>query len=136
MAPSLLAAPIFKLGLHFDVSYTHVKFCDCILHGCNVLASSVHRQTDLYKNLAKYSFISIPTTIGVSRTTFCHYETHAAIWTVPLCRCNLILVRGCIILNRMATCIKHSAATQHLQLPSARHTCISFIYGSALVETI
>lgn len=32
--PFDLTTPIFELGLHFDVNYTPVKVCDCVLNGC------------------------------------------------------------------------------------------------------
>ena len=30
-------SPIYELGLHFDLSYTPVTFCDCILHCCDTV---------------------------------------------------------------------------------------------------
>lgn len=31
--PLDVTTPIFELGLHFDVNYTPVKVCDCVLNG-------------------------------------------------------------------------------------------------------
>ena len=47
-------APIFVLSLYFNLNYTPVKLCDCILHGCDaIMLTKVHPRTD--KHPAKYS---------------------------------------------------------------------------------
>lgn len=47
--PLDVTTPIFELGLHFDVNYTPVKVCDCVLNGWLVSCwqnLSIDRRTD------------------------------------------------------------------------------------------
>lgn len=56
------------MSLHFDVSYTPVKFCNCRLQGCDKICLHTHKHLPKYSKLPLCLFQSH----CVSRTIFCH----------------------------------------------------------------
>lgn len=51
--------PIFKPGHHFDLNYTPVKFCDCVLHGCVVITMKRSLWTDRRTEIQTHSTLPL-----------------------------------------------------------------------------
>lgn len=62
--------------IHFDLNYTPVRFHDYLLHGCDKISPLTDRQMDKSGKILKTASALGPATKCVSRTTFCHYDTH------------------------------------------------------------
>lgn len=87
--------PIFEKGLHFDLNYIPEKFNGYILHGCccTFALTKLCPQTDIQTpgETLKNASLLVPATIGVSRTTFCHDDTHSyrlTKWKHVRCCCD------------------------------------------------
>ena len=69
----VLTMPIFEVGLHFDLSYTPVKFQECRLHSCGIIAD---RRTDINCQRICKSPLIFSVTASVSVTTFSNGHSH------------------------------------------------------------
>lgn len=62
--------------IHFDLNNTPVRFHDYLLHGCDKISPLTDRQMDKSGEILKTASALVPATKCVSRTTFCHHDTH------------------------------------------------------------
>ena len=62
--------------IHFDLSYSPVRFHDYLLHGCDKISPPTDWQSDKSGKTLKTASALVSATKSVSRTTFCRYDTH------------------------------------------------------------